>query len=131
MTHVSKIRIGDEGFKKIYKQLIKLVEKSGSNKNGSEFLKELFSTAEKVMFAKRIGIVVMIHEKIPDRKIAEAFSVSTSTIGRMLEKYDRGDYKYILSVMAKEKFEIGKILEFLLTGILPPRAGRGQIYLVK
>ena len=101
MTRVSKRKIRDEDFRKIFDKFIEIIDISKSKKDTKLFIKELFSSAERVMFAKRIGIIYMIIEKVPDRVIADTLSVSTSTIGRIIEKYDRGDYRYLDSIMKK------------------------------
>jgi len=130
MTRVSKRKIKNEDFKKVFDKFIEIIDLSKSKKDTKLFIKEFFSSAERVMFAKRIGIIYMVIEKVPDRVIANTLSVSTSTIGRIIEKYDRGDYKYLDSIMKKNKESILDIIEKLYF-ILPPRIGRKRYRFVR
>jgi len=130
MTRVSKRKIRDEDFKKIFDKFIEIIDISKSKKDTRLFIKEFFSSAERVMFAKRIGIIYMIIEKVPDRVIADTLSVSTSTIGRIIEKYDRGDYRYLNSIMKKNKESLLDIIEKIYF-ILPPKIGRKRYRFVK
>jgi len=130
MTRISKRKIRDEDFKKIFDKFIEIIDISKSKKDTKLFIKEFFSSAERVMFAKRIGIIYMIIEKVPDRVIADILSVSTSTIGRIIEKYDRGDYRYLDSIMKKNKESLLDIIEKIYF-ILPPRVGRKRYRFVR
>ena len=135
MTHVSKKRIRDDDFTKIFDKFIEIIDLSRSKKNTKYFIKEFFSPAERIMFAKRIGIIYMIIEKIPDRVIAETLSVSTSSIGRIIGKYDRGDYKYLESILSKKqnKQSAGSLMDLIekIYFILPPKVGRKRYRFVR
>ena len=72
----------------------------------------------------------MIIEKVPDRIIADTLSVSTSTIGRMIEKYDRDEYRYLVSLMKKNKESILDLIEKIYF-ILPPKVGRKRYRFVR
>jgi Trp operon repressor len=130
MTRVSKRKIKDEDFKKIFDKFIEIIDISKSKKDTKLFIKEFLSSAERIMFAKRIGIIYMVIEKIPNRVIADTLSVSTSTIGRIIEKHDRGDYRYLDSIMKKNKESLLDIIEKIYF-ILPPRAGRKRYRFVR
>ena len=130
MTRVSKRKIRDEDFKKIFDKFIEIIDLSRSKKDIKLFTKEFFSSAERVMLAKRIGIIYMVIEKIPDRIIAETLSVSTSTIGRIIEKYDRGEYGYLDSIIKRNKESLVDIIEKIYF-IIPPKIGRQRYRFVK
>jgi len=130
MTRVSKRKIKDEDFKKIFDKFIEIIDLSRSRKNIGLFTKEFFSPAERIMLAKRIEIIYMVIEKIPDRVIADTLSVSTSTIGRIIEKYDRGEYRYLDSIMKRNKESLMDIIEKIYF-IIPPRVGRKRYRFVK
>jgi uncharacterized protein YerC len=130
MPHVSKRKIKDEDLKKVFDKFIEIIDLSRSQKHTANFIKEFFYTTERVMFAKRIGIIFMIIQKIPDRVISDTLAVSTSTIGRIIQKYDRGDYKYLDSVMKKNKESLMDIIEKIYF-ILPPKVGRKRYRFVK
>jgi len=126
MSQVSKRKLKKEDFEKIYIQLIEIFGKTSSKKDSEKFLKEFFYTTEKVMLAKRLAIIFMVMEKIPDRKIAEILSVSTSTIGRIIDKYSMGDYEYISSLINKNKNSFWDILGVLLFATFNPPSRVGM-----
>ncbi len=103
MSQVSKRKLKKEDFEKIYDQMIKIFSKTGSKKDSGKFLRESLYTTEKIMLAKRLALIFMIIEKIPDRKIAEMLSVSTSTVGKFIDKFNAGDFNYISSLIIKNK----------------------------
>lgn len=126
MSQVSKRKLKKEDFEKIYDQMIKIFSKTGSKKDSGKFLKEFFYTTEKVMLAKRLAIIFMVIEKIPDRKIAKTLSVSTSTIGRIMDKYNRGDYRYISSLIIKNKNNFWDVFGVLLFATFNPPSRVGM-----
>jgi hypothetical protein len=130
MTRISKRKIKDEEFEKIFKKFIEVMDLSGSKKYTRNFVNEFFYPTERIMFAKRIGIIYMIINKIPDRVIAETLSISTSTVGRMIEKYEKGDYKYLESVFKKDNSSLIDIIERIYF-ILPPKVGRKRYRFVR
>ena len=130
MPQVSKKKIKNKEFEKIFKKFIDVIDLSGSSKHTKNFLNEFFYPTERIMLAKRIGIIYMIIHEIPDRVISDTLSVSTSTIGRIIEKYDRGDYKYLDSIIRKNKESIIDMIEELYF-ILPPKAGRKRYRFVR
>lgn len=130
MTRVSKRKIKDQDFKRIFNKFIEIIDISKSKKDTQIFIKEFFTGAERVMFAKRIGIIYMVLEKVPDRVIAETLSVSTSTIGRIIEKIDQGEYKYLASIMKQNRESLLDLIEKIYF-ILPPMAGRKRYRFVR
>ncbi len=130
MSQVSKRKIEDKSFQKIFGKFIEVLDLNRSKKNTESFIYEFFYPTERIMLAKRIGIIYMLIEKVPDRVIAETLSVSTSTIGRMIDKYEKGEYIYLVSIMKKNKESILDILEKIYF-ILPPKVGRKRYRFVR
>lgn len=130
MTRVSKRKIKDEEFEKIFRKFVEIIDFSGNKKYTRKFINEFFYPTERIMFAKRVGIIYMIINKIPDRIIAGTLSISTSTVGRMIEKYDRGDYKYLESVFKKDENSLIDLIEEIYF-ILPPMVGRKRYRFVR
>lgn len=130
MTRVSKRKMKDSDLRKIFDQFIEVVDLSKSKKDTRLFIKEFFSPTERIMFAKRLGVICMVMEKIPDRVIADTLSVSTSTIGRMIETIEKGGFKYLISVMKKNKESLLDIIEKIYF-ILPPKVGRKRYRFIR
>lgn len=126
MTHISKRKLKKEDFEKIYSQMIQIFSKTGSKNDSEIFLEEFLYSSEKIMLAKRLATIFMVIEKIPDRKIAKVLSISTSTIGRIIDKRSRGDYKYISSLINKNLSDIWDILGILLFATFNPPSRVGM-----
>lgn len=126
MSQVSKKKLKRGDFEKIYDQMIRIFGKTGSKKDSEKFLNEFLFTTEKIMLAKRLALIFMITEKIPDRKIAEMLSVSTSTIGRFIDKYNAGDFNYISSLISKNKSSFWDIFGILLFATFNPPSRVGM-----
>lgn len=128
MSQVSKRKLKKEDFERIYDQMIKIFSRTSSKKESGRFLREFFYPTEKIMLAKRLALIFMIIEKIPDRKIAEMLSVSTSTIGRFIDKYNAGHFDYISSLISKNKESFWDILGIFIFATFnpPPRAGMAR-----
>lgn len=130
MTRVSKRLIKDSEFKKVFDKFIDILYLSKSKKETFLFIREFFSPTERIMFAKRIGIICMVIDEIPDRTIADSLSVSTSTVGRVIEKYEKGEYKYLSSLIKNNKEGLLDLLEQIYF-IIPPKVGRKRYRFVR
>jgi len=130
MSQVSKRKIKDEEFERVFKKFIDTIDLSGHKKYTRKFIEEFFYPTERIMFAKRIGIIFMIMNKIPDRVIAETLLISTSTVGRIIEKYDRGEYKYLESLFKRDEESLIDWIEKIYF-ILPPMVGRKRYRFVR
>ena len=64
MTHVSKQKLKEEDFRKIYDQLISIFDTAGDDKRSDSLLKEFLTYAEKIMLAKRFAILCMLEEGV-------------------------------------------------------------------
>ncbi len=128
MTHVSKRKLKKQDFEKIYNQLSRIFSKAKTHKDSEKLFSEFLYPSEKVMLAKRLAIIFMVIEKIPDRKIAELLSVSTSTIGRIIDKYSAGEYTYLESLIKKNASSFWDILGIFIFASfnLPARAGMSR-----
>ena len=54
MSQVSKKKIKDTDFKKVFDKFIEIMDLSKSQKHTETFIKEFFYSTERIMFAKRI-----------------------------------------------------------------------------
>jgi len=126
MTHVSKRKLKEEDFKKIYTQLISIFDTAGDDRRSDLLLKEFLTYAEKAMFAKRFAILCLLEEGVSKHFIGEVLKVSPSTINRISLKYESGKNPYIQKILIKNKKTIWDVLETIITGGLPPKIGRGR-----
>lgn len=126
MPHVSKKKLDQEIFEKIFRKLVLVLEKAQNKNRLMSVLSELLTETEKIMLAKRLAIVLMLFGDTPQHRISEALFVSPSTITRTSLNIELGKYDTIINISKKERLDLEKIVWLLLTagGIMPPRVGR-------
>ena len=126
MPHISKKKLDKKTRGKIFSKLITVLGHAHTHRDLAYELDELLTETEKVMLAKRLSIILMLDSEIPQHRIAEALSVSTSTVTRFSLGLEINKYKFIRNISKKDKVDLEKIVWLLLTagGILPPRVGR-------
>ncbi len=126
MPHLSKKQLKREHLEKLYKELGDVLSMSTKRSLTVLFLQEFFTKTEKIMFAKRFAIICMLDKGVPQSYIYESLGMSPATIARMSLQYELGKYKTILSLIKREKEDIWKFLEKILSAGLPPKVGRGR-----
>ena len=82
MPHLSQRSLDIATEKKINKTFEFVLGKFNSQEINS-FLFSLFSPTERLMFAKRLAIVLLLQQGIDDSKIAETLCVTRVTVDRM------------------------------------------------
>ncbi|PIP55945.1 MAG: hypothetical protein CO183_01170 [Candidatus Zambryskibacteria bacterium CG_4_9_14_3_um_filter_42_9] len=125
MSHVSKRKLDQETFDKIFRKLVLVLEHAQNKKKFVSVLEEILTETEKVMLAKRVAIVLLLLGDIPQHRISEALIVSPTTVSKMSLQVEIGKYASIKNISIKEKIDLEKVVWLLLTagGILPPRVG--------
>ncbi|OHB10703.1 MAG: hypothetical protein A3G05_01020 [Candidatus Zambryskibacteria bacterium RIFCSPLOWO2_12_FULL_45_14] len=125
MPHVSRRRLNQETFDKIFQKLISVLEYAQRKNKFTSVLEEILTATEKIMLAKRVAIVLLLLGDIPQHRISEALIVSPTTVSKMSLQVEIGKYDSIKNISKKEKIDLEKIIWLLLTagGVLPPRAG--------
>lgn len=128
MPHVSKRRLKKKTYQQINRRLIETFENAYDNKSFMKIFHELFTYTEKVMLAKRLAIIFLLSQEIPQHRIVDMLHVSPSTVARMSLCLETGKYDSIVKITAKKKGELVKFVEFLLSAgeTMPPIAGRGR-----
>lgn len=104
MPHVSKRRLDKKTEDKLLDSL-QTVLGNLSKEDGKEFMFSLLSETERLMLAKRLGIIVLLKEKVPESQIAIALHVTRETVARMhnyLALKEKG-YNIALKKLAREK----------------------------
>ena len=126
MPHISSKKLDLILMQKLFGKLLNLLDKAHDKKSTSKVLNELFTETEKIMFAKRLAIILMLSSKTPQHRIVAVLQVSPSTVARASLMVEIGEYKAILKVSIKEKTDLEKIVWSILTvgGVMPPKVGR-------
>src|SRR3989344_6913823 len=125
MPHVSKRKLDQKIFDKIFRELIIVLEQAQSKKKFVPVLNELLTKTEKIMLAKRLATVLLLFGDIPQHRIAEVLLLSPTTVSKVSFQIEIGKYDSIKNISKKEKIDLEKVIWLLLTagGILPPKTG--------
>lgn len=135
MTNISKKLLTSEQEDGLFRQL----SKSFANKDEAEvsgILIQLLGREERIMLAKRFAAILLIHHKQSPYFIAHTLLLSPTTVGLLLERYDRGEYSKLVKMYAKPTKKVMEILSAVdnllhLGGLLPHykrhRGGRKNI----
>lgn len=105
MPHISRIKLN----KKLEQELIETLElvliKLTRAEEMKGFLLSLLTPTERLMLAKRLAIIILLKEKLPESHIADALHVTRGTVARMqlfLEARGQG-YEVAMHVLQNEK----------------------------
>ncbi|MBI2420796.1 MAG: hypothetical protein HYV38_01800 [Candidatus Levybacteria bacterium] len=104
MPHVSRRKLDKNSEVKLLEALESVLGRL-SKIESREFLFSLLSPTERLMLAKRLGIIVLLSEKVPHSSIASALNVTRETVSRVkLNRELRGEgYDLALEKLAQEK----------------------------
>ncbi len=78
------------------------------------------------MLAKRLAVILMLANNIPQHRVVDILKVSPTTVAKTSLKIEIGKYEAILKTSKKEKLDMEKLVWNILTvgGIMPPKVGR-------
>ncbi|HEY4505248.1 MAG TPA: hypothetical protein VJG67_00955 [Candidatus Paceibacterota bacterium] len=110
MPHVSNKKISEKDFVNIYNQLLSVFDVAGQKRASQKIFQEFLTDTEKVMFAKRLAIICMIIEGISIHYISETLFVSRSTVVRVSLGYEIGKYRFIQSIIKKNKTTVWQVI---------------------
>jgi uncharacterized protein YerC len=123
MTNVSKYPLTEKQERDLFTQLCVLFSNRPTETIQSIFY-ELFGEEEKVMIAKRLAIIVMLHRHQSLYFIAETLHVSSATVSRQQKLLLDGHYSELVNILSKPTPSIKLVLKAIddilhLGGILP------------
>ncbi len=127
MTNISKRALNKEFEKELFTQFITLFSTSRKEQNAKLF-SSLFTESERIMFIKRLAIIVLIQKKASTYKIAQKLHVSDATARAIQRKIGNGSLDPILTHIQKRSFDADafwETVDLILRAGLPPR-GRGR-----
>ena len=126
MTHVSSKKLDEKFLEQLFSKLISTLGKAQTKSSLALVANEIFTSTEKVMFAKRLAIVLLLSSKTPQHKIVDLLKVSPTTVAKSSLGIEIGEYKNVLKISSQEKIDLEKIIWTILTagGFMPPKVGR-------
>lgn len=123
MTNVSKQQLTAEVADKLRLQLARIFDNVPVQKSKNLF-DALLSESEQIMLAKRLAVILLIHQKVGVSEIAKRVLVSDATVRTLQKQYKTGRYAPLVSHCTSHSFDSKKFwqtLEVVLRGGLPPR----------
>ena len=126
MPHVSSKKLDNKFSSKLFGKLLGVLSRAQNGNDLSLVADELFTNTEKIMLAKRIAVILMLDNEVPQQKITEVLHMSPTTVSKMSLKVELGKFDSILRVSKQEKTDMKKLVWNILTvgGIMPPKVGR-------
>lgn len=123
MARISKQALSEQQQADLSRQLTEVIARMDIFQT-QNFLSEFFGKEEKIMFAKRLAIIVLLHHDRPIHRIATYLHVSEATVLKLHHRYERGEFNCTLETLHKNKkvfTEFIAILEAILTvgGTMP------------
>jgi uncharacterized protein YerC len=122
MVNVSKVKIDEQIYSKIYNQFISALTNLDKQKSVA-LIDDLLTEPEKIMLVKRLAIMVMLKEGLSNFTIRNSLKISPSTVTRISKLLSEKQSNFIESLFvdrgARRKF-IKKIL-ILRHELLPTR----------
>lgn len=131
MARVAKRKLTEQHLEKLFAQLYTTIGALRVTQ-AELFLSELLGVEEKIMIAKRLAIIVMIHEKHSLYRVAQTLSVSSATAEKIKRRLTAGEYTNIIKLLKKNKTGYISILETIdsilhVGGILPHYSGKDRL----
>ena len=126
MVNISKRKLSKEMQKELYTQLADIFLSSDSRKESERTLTEILTKTEKVMLAKRVGIIAMLERGYSSYKIMNTLNVSTLTIARVQKRLSCGIYQQTVEVLKRRKSResIFGLIEEAVMKLSPARANQ-------
>lgn len=81
MTHVSRRKLDPETLKTLHEGVVSVLSKNSPAETGA-LLSVLLTKTEKIMVAKRLGMLLMLGQEAPENRVAEALKVTPLTVMR-------------------------------------------------
>ncbi|MBI1974254.1 MAG: hypothetical protein HYS51_00105 [Candidatus Zambryskibacteria bacterium] len=121
MPHVSKRALSKKDFQNIYKSFTQAFNKFQGN-DIERLFGEFLTHTERVMLSKRLAIILLLDKGISPYRIWKGLKVSSSTVGRLGKRLEKGDYISILKILhsKKKNSKLIKFLDVMVDLLTPP-----------
>jgi len=104
MTNISKKGLPIEIQEKLFNQFTQLFSNISQNK-ANKLFDSMFTEVEKIMFIKRLAMILMLSEGYSTYAIAKALSVSDSTVRVQRDKLHAGVYDMFVKSTKEKQFD--------------------------
>ena len=112
MPHVSKNKLDDLLYQKLFSQLIEL--QTGLTKTqASKMMKDLLTETEQIMLTKRCAAVLMLAHGYSAYRVWSALKLSQSTVALLRNKVEHGEYDSLIAIFKPKKSKVKDKEEFI------------------
>ncbi len=127
MVHINRNELSKEDLDGLFSQFDTFLSKLDYGAT-STLLNELLGREERITLAKRLAVVILLHEGVSEYTSAKVLKLSPTTTGRIAEDMERGTYKKTIALLQKDKRDYVSLLDTIdsilhLGGLLPHRIG--------
>ena len=111
MTRISKKFIKEEIILKLYRLFFEVFSRSDDQQSFLSLINDILSPTEKIMIAKRLGMIYLLIKGVDYRTIADTLKVSTATVlfYSVVFKEKKAQITNLIEQMLKKE----KVLNFL------------------
>ena len=114
MSQVSRYPLSKDVYDRIFEIFLKTLINIKDKTEGASLISDFFTPTERIMFAKRLGIALLLEKDYDYQTIRSILKVSTGTIAsvNLARKYGNQGYdKFIAKILRDEQIKtlLGKI----------------------
>jgi len=127
MPHISKKRVKNKIFIKIYNQLAEVIAKVDVVQS-KLLMKELLTYTERIMIAKRLALILMLLQGQSIYRAVKLLKISSSTASKMELRIENGEFanlSNLLKLKSKRRI-LRNIINAIIEIGIPPKYGRGR-----
>ena len=106
MARISKKPVPAKVINRIFRLFFEIIARSQSNETFFSIIDDILTPTEKIIIAKRIGIIYLLIKSVDNKTITETLKVSSSTVATHALMYQNKDSrikKLITTMLRKEK----------------------------
>jgi Trp operon repressor len=117
MVHVSRHPVKKQIMDTLLSDLSELFLANTRKSDSSKTLFELLSGSERIMLAKRVGIINALIHNYSTYETSILFKVSTSTVARIQEEIERGTLNHVVHILKNKsgRAKLVKTFEQIVT----------------
>ena len=125
MSQVSKYPISKNVYDRIFEIFLKTLINVRDKNEGRNLLKDFFTPTERIMFAKRLGIALLLERNYNYQTIRNILKVSSGTTAsvNLARKYGNQGYNKFIEKILKDEQISGFLEEIALKLVSLPASG--------
>lgn len=107
MTQVSKYRIDKNIYNEIFDTFLQIIINITSKSEATNFFENFLTKNEKIMFAKRLAVGILVARGLSQRQIMETLKVSSATVSNFTNhyKYSKDYESFINKILLNKKID--------------------------